>query len=128
MTRIAVALAASAASMGFETGPVELILPMHVFKNRNFTLASSMSFLLGLSMFGAMTFLPLYQQTVQHASPTVSGLMLIPMMLGSTVTSLIAGRVTVQTGRYKALPILGGAVMTVAMLLLSTLGPATSPL
>jgi len=123
MTLIAVAVAAF---IWVENRAVEPILPMHVFKNRNFTLASSMSFLLGLSMFGAMTFLPLYQQTVQHASPTVSGLMLIPMMLGSTVTSLIAGRVTVQTGRYKALPILGGAVMTVAMLLLSTLGPATS--
>ncbi len=126
MTLIAVAVAAVAAFIWVENRAVEPILPMHVFKNRNFTLASSMSFLLGLSMFGAMTFLPLYQQTVQHASPTVSGLMLIPMMLGSTVTSLIAGRVTVQTGRYKALPILGGAVMTVAMLLLSTLGPATS--
>src|SRR5713101_7617103 len=126
MTLIAVAVAAVAAFIWVENRAVEPILSMHVFKNRNFTLASSMSFLLGLSMFGAMTFLPLYQQTVQHASPTVSGLMLIPMMLGSTVTSLIAGRVTVQTGRYKALPILGGAVMTVAMLLLSTLGPASS--
>jgi MFS family permease len=48
------------------------------------------------------------------------------MMLGSTVTSLIAGRITVQTGRYKALPIIGGAVMTVAMLLLSTIGASTS--
>ena len=85
-----------------------------------------MSFLLGLAMFGAMTFLPLYQQTVQHASPTVSGLLLIPMMLGSTVTSLISGRVTVRTGRYKALPIIGGAIMTVGMLLLAHLGPSTS--
>ncbi len=101
---------------------------MHVFKNLNFSLASGMSFLLGLAMFGAMTFLPLYQQTVQHASPTVSGLLLIPMMLGSTVTSLIAGRITVRTGKYKALPIIGGAVMTVAMLLLSTLGPSSSRL
>jgi len=99
---------------------------MHVFKSRNFTLASSMSFLLGLALFGAMTFLPLYQQTVQHASPTVSGLLLIPMMLGSTVTSLIAGRITVQTGKYKILPILGGAIMTLAMFLLSTIGPSTS--
>src|SRR5262249_6294057 len=104
---------------------VEPILPIHVFKNRNFTLASSMSFLLGLSMFGAMTFLPLYQQTVQHASPTVSGLLLIPMMLGATLTSLVAGQITVRTGRYKALPIVGGAVMAVGMLLLSSLGVAT---
>ncbi|HEX6932113.1 MAG TPA: MFS transporter, partial [Streptosporangiaceae bacterium] len=64
--------------------------------------------------------------TVQHASPTVSGLLLIPMMLGSTVTSLIAGRFTVRTGRYKVLPIIGGAVMAVAMVLLSTIGASTS--
>jgi predicted MFS family arabinose efflux permease len=126
MSLIVVGILAIAVFIWVENRAVEPILPMHVFKNRNFTLASSMSFLLGLSMFGAMTFLPLYQQTVQHASPTVSGLLLIPMMLGSTVTSLIAGRITVQTGRYKALPIIGGAVMTVAMLLLSTIGASTS--
>src|SRR5260370_38309087 len=48
------------------------------------------------------------------------------MMLGATTTSLVAGQITVRTGRYKALPILGGAFMTVAMLLLSTLGVGTS--
>jgi EmrB/QacA subfamily drug resistance transporter len=126
MTLIAVAIVAVAAFIWVENRAAEPILPMHVFKNRNFTLASGMSFLLGLSMFGAMTFLPLYQQTVQHASPTVSGLLLIPMMLGATSTSLVAGQITVRTGRYKALPIIGGAVMTVAMLLLSTIGATTS--
>jgi EmrB/QacA subfamily drug resistance transporter len=123
---VGVGILAVAAFIWVENRVAEPILPIHVFKNRNFTLASGMSFMLGLSMFGAMTFLPLYQQTVQHASPTVSGLLLIPMMLGSTVTSLIAGRITVQTGRYKALPIIGGAVMTVAMVLLSTVGASTS--
>ncbi len=126
MSLIAVGILAVAAFIWVENRAVEPILPMHVFRNRNFSLASGMSFLLGMAMFGAMTFLPLYQQTVQHASPTVSGLLLIPMMLGSTVTSLIAGRITVQTGRYKALPIAGGAVMTVAMVLLSTIGVSTS--
>jgi len=126
MSLIAVGVVAVATFIWIENRVAEPILPMHVFKTRNFSLASGMSFLLGLSMFGAMTFLPLYQQTVQHASPTVSGLLLIPMMLGSTVTSLVAGRFTVRTGRYKALPIIGGAVMTVAMLLLSTIGASTS--
>ena len=128
MTLIAIAVVAVVAFIRIEAAASEPILPLHVFKNRNFSLASSMSFLLGLAMFGAMTFLPLYQQTVQHASPTVSGLMLIPMMLGATTTSLIAGQVTVRTGRYKALPIVGGAVMTVGMLLLSNLGPNTTRL
>ncbi len=125
---IVVAVLATAGFIWVELWAAEPILPMHVFRNRNFSLVSGMSFLLGLAMFGAMTFLPLYQQTVQHASPTVSGLLLIPMMLGSTVTSLISGRVMVRTGRYKALPIIGGAVMTVGMLLLTNLGPNTSRL
>ena len=85
-----------------------------------------MSFLLGLAMFGALTFLPIYQQTVQHLSATGSGLMLIPMMLGSTVTSLIAGQVTTRTGRYKALPIIGAAIMAVGMFLLTGLGVSTT--
>ena len=128
MTLIVIAVLAVAAFIWVENRAVEPILPMHVFRNRNFTLATSMSFLLGLAMFGAMTFLPLYQQTVQNASPTVSGLMLIPMMLGSTVTSLIAGQVTVRTGKYKALPIIGGAIMTGGMLLLANLGVEHLPL
>src|SRR5262249_57736377 len=90
------------------------------------SIAIAMSFLLGLALFGALTFLPLYQQTVQHLSATGSGLMLIPMMLGSTVTALIAGRVTTQTGRYKALPIIGAGVMPVGMYLLTGLGLTTS--
>jgi MFS family permease len=104
------------------------VLPLHVFKNRNFSLASGMSFLLGFVMLGALTFLPLYQQTVQHASPTTSGLMLIPLMLGSTVTTLIAGQITTRTGRYKILPVIGGVIMTVAIYLLTHLGPHTTRL
>ena len=126
LSLMAIGVLSVAAFIWVENRAAEPILPMHVFRNRNFTLANSMSFLLGMAMFGAMTFLPLYQQTVQHASPTVSGLLLIPMMLGSTVTSLVAGRITVRTGRYKALPIIGGAVMTAAMVLLSTIGVSTS--
>jgi EmrB/QacA subfamily drug resistance transporter len=111
-----------------ESRAQEPILPLHVFTNRNFSLASSMSFLLGFVMLGGMTFLPLYLQTVQHASPTVSGLLLIPLMFGSMVTSLIAGQFTVRTGRYKILPITGGVVMTLGLYLLSHLGPNTSRL
>jgi MFS family permease len=104
------------------------VLPLHVFKNRNFSVATGMSFLLGVAMLGALTFLPLYQQTVQHLSAVGSGLMLIPMMLGVTVTSLIGGFVMTRTGRYRFMPIVGGAIMTVAMLLLTTLGVTTSKL
>jgi EmrB/QacA subfamily drug resistance transporter len=117
---------AIAAFLAIEARVAEPVIPLHVFRNRNFSLSTSMSFLLGLTLFGAMTFLPLYQQTVQHASATVSGLMLIPMMLGSTVTSLIGGQVTSRTGRYKALPIIGAAIMTFGLFMLTHLGPDTS--
>jgi EmrB/QacA subfamily drug resistance transporter len=111
-----------------ERRAAEPILPLHVFKNRNFSLSMVMTFFVGLGMFGAMTFLPLYQQTVQGATPTVSGLLLTPMMLGSAATSIVAGQAVAKTGRYKLFPIIGGVVMTVAMFLLSRLGVHTSRL
>jgi EmrB/QacA subfamily drug resistance transporter len=111
-----------------ETRAAEPILPLRLFASRNFTLVTALSFLVGLAMFGAITFLPLYQQTVQGASPTVSGLLLIPMMAGSMVTSVIAGQVTSRSGRYKALPILGAGAMGAGMFLLSLLGVHTSRL
>jgi MFS family permease len=85
-----------------------------------------MSFLTGLMLFGALTFLPLYQQTVQHLSATGSGLMLIPMMFGSMVTTILAGQVTTRTGKYKIFPILGGLGMTAGLLLLTQLGVTTT--
>ncbi|HEV2371247.1 MAG TPA: MDR family MFS transporter [Streptosporangiaceae bacterium] len=124
----ALALVATGVFLFIESRAAEPILPLHVFRNRNFALASAMSFLLGIAMFGAMTFLPLYQQTVQHLSATGSGLMLIPMMLGSTVTSLAAGALTTRTGRYKAMPIVGSAVMGLGMFLLTGLGVTTTRL
>jgi EmrB/QacA subfamily drug resistance transporter len=119
---------ALAAFFVVESRAAEPMLPLHVFRNRNFSLASAMSLLLGMAMLGALTFLPLYQQTVQHATPTGSGLALIPLMLGSTVTSLIAGQVTSKTGRYKILPIIGAVIMTLGLYLLTNLGVDTSRL
>ena len=109
-----------------ETRAAEPVLPLHVFRNLNFTLSSAMSFLVGLALFGALTFLPLYQQTVQHLSATGSGLMLIPLMLGSMVTTILAGQVTTRTGKYKIFPILGGLGMAAGMFLLTQLGVSTS--
>jgi EmrB/QacA subfamily drug resistance transporter len=120
---------AVAATYGFlytETRAAEPMLPLHVFRNRNFSITMVLTFLTGLAMFGAMTFLPFYQQTVQGASPIVSGLMLTPMMLGVMVTSVVAGQATTKTGRYKIFPILGGGIMTIGMYLLTGLGVDTS--
>ena len=122
----ALALAATAAFLLVEARAAEPILPLRLFRNRNFSLVAGLSFLVGLAMFGAITFLPLYQQTVQGASPTVSGLLLTPMMVGVMVTSIIAGQITSRTGRYKALPILGSVGMGAGMYLLSMLGVHTT--
>ena len=80
------------------------MLPLHVFKIRNFSLSMGLAFFVGLGLFGAMTFLPLYQQTVQGASPTVSGLLMTPMMVGSAVTSVLAGVLITKTGKYRLVP------------------------
>ena len=126
---ISLALLTVAATIAFcvtETRAAEPMLPLHVFRNRNFSVTMTLTFLTGLAMFGALTFLPLYQQTVQGESPTISGLALTPMMLGVTVTSIVAGQVTTRTGRYKIFPILGGAIMGLGMFLLTGLDIATT--
>jgi EmrB/QacA subfamily drug resistance transporter len=104
---------------------VEPVLPMSLFRIRNFSLISGVGFLLGFAMFGAINFLPLYQQTVQGASATSSGLLLIPMMGSAMLVSLVVGQVITRTGHYKMFPVMGGVVMTIAMFLLSTLDAST---
>ncbi|TDC82243.1 DHA2 family efflux MFS transporter permease subunit [Micromonospora sp. KC606] len=104
----------------------EPILPLGLFATRNFALISVIGFLLGFGMFGVMNFLPLYQQTVQSASATNSGLLLLPLMFGMLVVSLVVGRAITRTGRYRVYPIVGGVVMTVGMALLTRLDADTS--
>jgi EmrB/QacA subfamily drug resistance transporter len=124
----AITVVALAAFLVTEARAEEPMLPLHVFRNRNFSVTMVLTFFVGLGLFGAMTFLPLYQQTVQGASPTISGLLLTPMMLGSMVTSVLAGQLVTRTGKYKVFPILGGVFMAIAMFLLTNLGPHTSRL
>jgi EmrB/QacA subfamily drug resistance transporter len=109
-----------------ERRAAEPILSLGLFRNRNFALVSGMGFLLGFAMFGAMNFLPLFQQTVQGESATVSGLMLLPMMLGMMSVSLVVGNLITKTGRYKRYPVIGGAVMSLAVILLAQLDVNTS--
>lgn len=106
----------------------EPILSLKLFANRNFALISVIGFLLGFAMFGAMNFLPLYQQTVQGASATNSGLLLLPLMFGMLVVSLVIGRAITRNGKYRAYPIIGGVMMTAGMALLSMLDTDTSKL
>ncbi|WP_338320438.1 MDR family MFS transporter [Streptomyces lonarensis] len=106
----------------------EPLLPLGLFRNPNFSLAVGMGFVLGIVMFGAMIFLPVYQQAVQGASATNSGMQLLPMLLAMMSVSLIVGRATTRTGRYRIFPIVGGALVVTGLLLLSTVGPDTTRL
>jgi EmrB/QacA subfamily drug resistance transporter len=111
-----------------ESRAAEPILPLSLFRDNTFLVTNSVGFIVGLAMFGSITFLPLYLQTVQGISPTASGLSLLPMMLGLVGTSILSGQVLSRTGRYKILPILATAMLTGGMLLLSTLSIDTDPL
>lgn len=122
---VSLAVVALAAFAVVELRAVEPILPLGLFVNRNFALISAIGFLLGFAMFGAMSFLPLYQQTVQGASATESGLLLLPLMFGMLVVSLAVGRTITRTGRYRVFPILGGVVMSAGMALLTSLDAQT---
>ncbi|MET7619084.1 MDR family MFS transporter [Streptomyces sp. NPDC005408] len=125
---IAIGAAALAAFLYVETKAAEPVVPMHIFRVRNFTLMSVTGFLTGFVMFGAVLFLPLFQQSVQGASATNSGLLLLPMLVSMMVVSLFAGRATSSSGRYKIFPIAGGALMVVGLFLLAQMDTGTSRL
>jgi EmrB/QacA subfamily drug resistance transporter len=123
---IALAVGGLAWFLVTERRAAEPMLPLHVFKIRNFSVTMVLTMFVGLGLFGAMTFLPFYQQTVQGASPTVSGLLMTPLMVGSMVTSVLAGTLTSKTGKYRLFPIIGGLGMAAGMILLSRIGVTTS--
>lgn len=108
-----------------ERRAAEPVLPLRLFRDRNFSLVGVVGFLLGLVIFIVMTFVPLYQQAVQGASPTASGLLLLPMLGSLSLVNVIAGKIINRTGRYRVLLLVGGALLTVGMLLLSRSGPDT---
>jgi MFS family permease len=122
-----VAVLATAAFLQVERRAVEPVLPLSVFRNANFSLVTVIGFFLGFVMFGSMTFLPLFQQTVQGASATNSGMMLLPMLLSMMIVSLVVGRATTRSGNYKIFPIVGGALVAVGLFLLGQMDTGTSP-
>ncbi len=82
----------------------EPVVPLHIFRGRNFSLMSVIGFITGFVMFGAVLFLPLYQQAVQGASATNSGLLLLPMLGAMLVVSMVAGRVTTKAAGTRSSP------------------------
>jgi len=123
---IAIGVVAIGAFVLVESRVPEPILPLSLFRNRTFAVTSAVGFVVGLALFGAVTYLPLYLQIVKGVSPTRSGLQLTPLMLGLLVTSVLSGQLISRWGRYRIFPIIGTAVIAVGMLLLSRLGIGTS--
>ncbi len=122
----ALGVAAVAAFLLVERRAREPVLPPALWRERVFAVASALSLIVGFALFGAVTFLPLYFQTVNAASPTGAGLRLLPMMLGVLVTSIGSGQAISRIGRYKAFPVVGTLVMACGLYLLSHLGVGTS--
>lgn len=109
-----------------ERSAKEPVLPLHLFSIRSFSVASTVGFIVGFAMFGALTFLPLFFQVVKGATPTNSGLRLLPLMAGLLIMSIGSGQYISKTGKYRIFPIFGTAVLTIGLYLLSTLTPTTS--
>ncbi len=104
----------------------EPILPLELFHNRVFSVTSAVGFIVGLALFGAVTYLPLYLQDVKGHSPTTSGLLILPLMVGLLITSIGSGQLISRFGRYKPFPVAGTAIMAVGLVLLSRLQVDTS--
>lgn len=120
---IAGAIVAGVAFVFVESRAAEPIMPLALFRNRNFNVATLGGLLTGISMFGAMAFLPTYLQMVTGSSATEAGLLMVPMMLGMLLTSVISGIAISRTGKYKWYPVVGMSLVAVGLLLLSTMTP-----
>jgi EmrB/QacA subfamily drug resistance transporter len=109
-----------------ESRAAEPVLPLELFRNRVFSVSSAMGFIVGLALFGAITYLPLYLQDVKGHSPTTSGLLILPLMVGLLTASIGSGQLITRFGRYKPFPVAGTAIMVVGLFLLSRLQVDTS--
>ena len=117
----AVGLVALVLFLVVEQRAAEPILPLHLFRNAAFSVTSVVALIVGFAMFGSITYLPLFFQVVKGASPTESGLEMLPMMGGMLTSSIVSGQLISRTGRYKIFPVIGTGVMTLSLFLLSQL-------
>ncbi len=109
-----------------ERKAAEPVLPLGLFRVRTFTLCSVISFIVGFAMFGAMVYLPTFLQVVQGVSPTMSGVHMLPMVIGMLISSTASGQIVSRTGRWKVFPIAGTAVTALGLLLLHQLHRTSS--
>ncbi|MFD4728214.1 MDR family MFS transporter [Streptomyces seoulensis] len=116
------------AFVAVERRAAEPVLPLKLFGIRTFTLAAVISFIVGFAMFGAMTYLPTFLQIVHGISPTMSGVHMLPMVVGLLLTSTVSGQIVSRTGRWKVFPVAGTAVTALGLLLLHQLDEHSSTL
>lgn len=105
----------------WESRAKEPIIPLYLFRNHTFSVTSALGAVIGAGMFGAIVMLPLYFQVVKGYSATSAGLKLIPLMLGIVTTSIVSGKLISKHGHYKRYPIMGTAIMTIGVLLMTRL-------
>ncbi|MFP8882846.1 MFS transporter [Streptomyces mangrovi] len=113
------------AAVYVESRVSEPVIPLDIFRNRTVTLTTVASLLVGVAMFGGTVFLSQYFQISLGKSPTVAGLMSLPMILGLLVSSTVAGQVISATGRWKVYLVAGAITMTAGLGLLSTIDSGT---
>ena len=118
---VVVAIAAWIAFFLAERRAVQPIVPLRMFRNRNFTLTTIAGLLLAVPMFGVITYMPSYLQMITNLSAMKSGFLLIPANIGMILTTAITGVLASKTGRYKWMPIVSCLVTAVGLLLLSSL-------
>jgi EmrB/QacA subfamily drug resistance transporter len=109
-----------------ERRAAEPILPPELFSIRNFNISLVLAFVVGIALYGSLTFLPLYEQNVKVSSATTSGLLLLPVLGGMLVASILSGQLMSKVGGYRIYPILGGIGLSVGAFLLSTLDVHTN--
>ncbi|WP_425865126.1 MDR family MFS transporter [Arthrobacter sp. TWP1-1] len=108
-----------------ESRATEPVMPLLLFKNRNFNLTTLAGLLIGIAMFGAIGYMPTYLQMATGYSATQAGLLMIPMMGCMLIVSVIVGRRVSSTGRYKVAPIVGAVILGLSLVLLSTIHAAS---
>ncbi|AVH61082.1 MFS transporter [Streptomyces dengpaensis] len=120
-----VAAVALAAFVRVERHAAEPVIPPRLFRSRDFALAQTLSFLVGAVLISVVNYLPQYMQFVQGSSSTVSGLQILPLMLGMLAAQLTVGRLMDRGGLDRVVPITGGAVTVAGAVLLLLLGTDT---
>jgi len=103
----------------------DALLPLRLFRSKTFAVASAQVTIIGMAMFGGLSVIPLYLQIVKGASPAKSGLLLLPMVGALMLSSLVCGRITARTGRYKIFPVIGSVLMVIGMAVMTRIGADT---